>query len=118
MWQEHGRQGKVVGGVDMQEWVGLGDLQRGVDVEGESLCRQIQREKEWADANAERKAAAAEFAGEPYHKEVNLASHNLKAKGRDAVLLERIQVHPLLGGFWQPQMTTIVITSPDCQGSG
>ena len=38
-------------------------------------CRQIQREKEWADANAERKAAAAEFAGEPYHKEVRFALH-------------------------------------------
>lgn len=34
-------------------------------------CRQLQRDKEWAERNAERKAAAAEFAGEPYHREVS-----------------------------------------------
>ena len=38
------------------------------------LDRQAQREKEWAERNAERKAAAAEFAGEPYHKEVRSCS--------------------------------------------
>ena len=38
------------------------------------LGRQAQREKEWAERNAERKAAAAEFAGEPYHKEVRSCS--------------------------------------------
>lgn len=43
----------------------------------EYRLKQIQREKEWADANAERKAAAAEFAGEPYHKEVGLCEQLL-----------------------------------------
>lgn len=32
--------------------------------------RQVAREKEYAEREAARRAAAAEFAGEPYHKEV------------------------------------------------
>ena len=35
-----------------------------------SCCRQIAKEKEFVEREEARKAAAAEFAGEPYHKEV------------------------------------------------
>ena len=43
-------------------------------IDGNALlwCRDAQREKEYQERQAERQAVAAEFAGEPYHKEIGL----------------------------------------------